>query len=113
MSAFVPQSRTKRLSRMSDSLRKTNRSRTSRDSRFGLELLEDRLVLSNYTVTSINYSGTGSLGAAIAAVISSDDSHAQIDFSLPDNSTISLSASDERREHQLWPDGVCDFRERA
>ena len=51
-------------------------------------------VLSNYTVTNINYSGTGSLGAAIAAAISSDDSHAQIDFSLPDNSTISLSASD-------------------
>ena len=45
-------------------------------------------------VTNVNFSGTGSLGAAIAAAISSDDSQAKIDFSVPDNSTISLTASD-------------------
>ena len=55
------------LFRLRDGLGKTDRSRTSRGSRFGLEPLEDRLVLSNYTVTNVNYSGTGSLGAAIAA----------------------------------------------
>ena len=54
-------------------------------------------------VTNINYSGTGSLGAAIASAISSDDSHAQIDFSVPDNSTISLTASDEDASSTYGP----------
>jgi Bacterial Ig-like domain (group 3)/IPT/TIG domain len=103
MYSSAPQSRTKSLFRMRDGLRKTNRSRTGRDSRFGLEPLEDRLVLSNYMVTNINYSGTGSLGAAIASAISSDDSHAQIDFSVPDNSTISLTASDKDASSTYGP----------
>jgi hypothetical protein len=75
-------------------LRKADHSRTGCASRLGLERLEDRLVLSNYTVTNVNYSGTGSLGAAITAAINSDDSQAQIDFSVPNNSTIALTAAD-------------------
>jgi Bacterial Ig-like domain (group 3)/IPT/TIG domain len=94
MAASVHQYRPKRLFRMRDGLGKTNRSRTRHDCRFRLDTLEDRIVLSSYTVTNVNYSGTGSLGAAIAAAISSDDSNAQIDFSVPDNSTISLTGSD-------------------
>ena len=94
MSLLNPKSRPKRLFRMRSGFVKTNRSRTSRGSCFRMEPLEDRVVLSNYTVTNIDYSGTGSLGAAIGAAISGDDAHAQIDFSLPDNSTIALTASD-------------------
>jgi large repetitive protein len=95
MSSFVSRSRSELLFRMRDGLGKAHRLRTRRGSRLGLEPLEDRLVLSTYMVTNVNSSGTGSLGAAIAAAISSDDSHAQIDFSsLPDNSTISLTATD-------------------
>ena len=94
MSPFAPCSRPRGLFRMRDRLGNTNHSRTGRDSRFGLEPLEDRLVLSNYTVLNTNYSGSGSLGAAIAAAIGSGDSQAQIGFSLPDNSTIALAAGD-------------------
>ena len=95
MSIFMHRIRSDRQLRGKSGLGKTNRSRTRRDARFGLDLLEDRRLLSNYMVTNTNYSGADSLGAAIAAAISSDDSHAQIDFVLPDNSTISLTASDK------------------
>jgi hypothetical protein len=94
MSSSTQKFRFARRFRMRDGLGKSGRLRTRRDCRFRLDPLEDRIVLSSYTVTNVNYSGTGSLGAAIAAAISSDDSNAQIDFSVPANSTISLTASD-------------------
>ena len=89
--------------RMRDGVGRINGSRTSRDFRFGLESLEDRLVLSSYTVTNTNYSGADSLGAAIAAAISSDDAHAQIDFVLPKDSTISLTASNKDASSTYGP----------
>lgn len=59
--------------RTGDGLGKFGRSRTRHGCRFRLEPLEDRLVLSNYTITNVNYGGTGSLSVAIAAAISSDE----------------------------------------
>ena len=103
MCSHIQQSWPKRLFRMRDGLGRINRSRTGRDSRFGLEPLEERLVLSNYIVTNVNYSGTGSLGAAIAAAVTSDDSHAQIDFGLPANSTISVIGSDQDASSTYGP----------
>jgi large repetitive protein len=103
MYSNVQKSWPKRLFRMRDGLGRINRSRTGRDSRFGLEPLEERLVLSNYMVTNVNYSGAGSLGAAIAAAVTSDDSHAQIDFGLPANSTISLTGSDQDASSTYGP----------
>jgi hypothetical protein len=103
MSIFMHRLRLNRQVRGRSGLGKINRSRTRRDARFGLDLLEDRCLLSNYTVTNTNYSGAQSLGAAIAAAINSDDSHAQIDFTLPVNSTISLNASDKDASSTFGP----------
>ncbi len=66
-----------------------------RASKYSLELLEDRRLLSAYSVTNANYSGTGSLGAEIAAAVAANDSAAVIKFSgVAANSTIQLSSSD-------------------
>jgi large repetitive protein len=73
------------------------RPRQGRKFRLGLELLEDRRVLSSYTVSSTNFSPTqsGTLAFEIAAAVSAHDAAAQIGFSLPANSTISLNAADK------------------
>src|SRR5262249_53868591 len=47
-----------------------------------------------YTVTNTNYSGAGSLGAAITAAVTANASAADIVFSLPANSTIQLNSGD-------------------
>jgi hypothetical protein len=67
------------------------------------EPLESRQVLSTYLVTTTSYSGQGSLGAAIAAAISAQDSSALIDFQVPSNSTISLNSSDESATTSYGP----------
>jgi hypothetical protein len=61
-----------------------------------LEWLEDRIVLSAYTVTSTAYSvlTSGTLAFEINAAITADDPAAVISFDLPNNSTIALIASD-------------------
>ncbi len=58
-----------------------------------LERLEDRIVLSNFVVANTNYSGTGSLGAAIASAIVAGGNDT-ISFTLPPNSTIALTGAD-------------------
>src|SRR5262249_8656461 len=54
---------------------------------------EDRCLLSTYTVSNTDYSGAGSLGAAITAAVTAHDPGADIVFSLPANSTIQLNSS--------------------
>ena len=80
-------------------------SRAVCDFRLGIEWLEDRRVLSNYLVTSTDYAPTesGTLGYAIAAAMSSDDSQAQITFRLPANSTISLGGTDASANTSYGP----------
>ena len=62
-----------------------------------LEPLEARRVLSSYTVSSTDYNPTesGTLAFEIAAAIAAHDGSAQIGFSLPANSTISLTSADK------------------
>ena len=73
------------------------RRRQGRKFRLGLEFLEDRRLLSSYTVSSTSFSPTqaGTLAFEIAAAVSAHDTAAQIGFSLPANSTISLNAADK------------------
>ncbi len=72
------------------------RRRGTTQSRPVLEWLENRIVLSSYTVTSTGYSATtvGTLAYEIGQAISAVDTNAQIGFSVGNNSTISLNSSD-------------------
>ncbi len=112
MSIFMHRIRSDRQLRGKSGLGKINRSRIRRDARFGLDRLEDRRLLSNYMVTNTNYSGADSLGGAIAAAISSDDSHAQIDFVLPDRLDDLADRERHGPELRLRPNGLCHLRER-
>src|SRR5271157_5879717 len=90
----LPLSRLKKLFHSSPGRREPILSRASRTRKPFLELLEDRWVPSAYTVSNTLYSGTGSLDAAIASAITSNDTAAMITFSVPANSTIQLDSSD-------------------
>jgi hypothetical protein len=69
------------------------RTKAPRISRPLLEVLEDRVVPSTYVVTNINYSGAGSLGAAITSASAANDVHAVVVFSgIPSNSAIDLNS---------------------
>ena len=69
--------------------------RTRRSRRLVIEHLEDRLTPSSYVASNINYSGSGSLGAAITAAVTANDPNAVITFSgVPNNATIQLNSSD-------------------
>ncbi len=83
------------LFRSSPARRRPIPTRASRTRKHLLELLEDRCLLSTYSVTNTEYSGTGSLGAAITAAVAVHDSAAVITFSgVPANSTIQLNSGD-------------------
>jgi hypothetical protein len=74
--------------------RQPSRTRACRTRKCFLELLEERCLLSTYTVSNTNFSGTGSLGAAISGAVAGHDAAADIVFSLPTGSTIKLNSSD-------------------
>jgi hypothetical protein len=85
----------KKLFRYSPGRRQPVLGRARRSVNHFLERLEDRCLLSTYPVVNTNYSGTGSLGAAITAAVTAHDHAAKITFGgLADNSTIKLTASD-------------------
>src|SRR5262245_12528762 len=56
-----------------------------------VELLEDRVTPSTYTVVNTNYSGLGSLGDAITQAVTASDTAAIINFSVANNSVIQLN----------------------
>ena len=74
--------------------RHERRRRVNRDFRWGFEPLEDRVVLTSFVVTNINYTGAGSLGPAITSANGDDPGSDLITFNLPSNSTIALDSSD-------------------
>ncbi len=83
------------LFRSSPARRRPTPTRASRTRKHLLELLEDRCMLSTYSVTNTEYSGTGSLGAAITAAVAVHDPAAVITFSgVPANATIQLNSGD-------------------
>ncbi len=86
----LPLSRLKKLFHSSPGRRQPILSRAPRTRKPFLELLEDRCLLSNYTVTDTSYSDSNSLGAAIAAAVDANDSDAVITFRLPANSTPTI-----------------------
>ncbi len=91
----IPRSTLQKLFDSSPGRRQPIVTRARRTSKPFLELLEDRRLLSAYSVTNTNYSGTGSLGAEIAAAVAANDSAAVITFSgVAADSTIQLSSSD-------------------
>ena len=105
MSASTPRSGSRSLLRWREGLWRSERHpQINRDLRLDLDLLEPRITPSSYSVTNTNYSGTGSLGAAIATAITSQDVNAQITFSqIANNSTISLTGSDVSEDSSYGP----------
>jgi Bacterial Ig-like domain (group 3) len=76
---------------------KATRLRAARSIRFGLESLEDRVLLSGYVVNSTAYNPltAGTLAYEIQAAITAHDTDAQISFNLPDDSTITLDSTNK------------------
>src|SRR3954471_7954353 len=94
MLRVLRQSWLKKLFSSATNRRQPTQSRAPRTGKLLLELLEDRCVPSAYTVSNTNYSGAGSLGAAITAAVNANDSAAVIGFDLVPNSTIGVSSTD-------------------